>query len=304
MIATSTSRREEMTARIDQLVSIPSVEAILQPLVGYLQQPLENLDLQRVVDLISHDNSLAAQCLHMANSPLFGRWQTITTTRGAVIALGLQRMRDIAVSCCVLKLLPGGWDDQNPVVFWEHSLASALVARRVAKRVGMKDPEQAYLAGLLHDLGFVVNMQVASMEFAEAVTLARTSGCAVEEAEEKIIGLSHCDSGRLLADKWRLAPCIMDAIRYHHRFSMLSDYLPLVALTNLSDRLCRIHGLGYGFRENMQINWAKDEAIGIITEAWPIARSVNWQNLSSDLDSYLKDVQKLVSVLYRFRHEG
>ncbi len=158
MTAEAAVRREELIRKIEQLDSIPSVDAILQPLVSYLQQPMESMDLQRVVDLISHDNSLAAQCMHMANSPLFGRWQTITSTRGAVIALGLQRMRDIAVSCCVLKLLPGGWDENNPLVFWEHSLACALVARRVAKRVGMKDPEQAYLAGLLHDLGFVVFM--------------------------------------------------------------------------------------------------------------------------------------------------
>jgi putative nucleotidyltransferase with HDIG domain len=294
------ARREQMVAKIDQLASIPSVEAILAPLVGYLQQPLESLDLQRVVDLISHDNSLAAQCLHMANSPLFGRWQTITTTRGAVIALGLQRMRDIAVSCCVLKLLPGGWDDKNPVVFWEHSLASALVARRVAKRVGMKDPEQAYLAGLLHDLGFVVNMQVAPKGLMEAVNMARTTGCTVEDAEEKVLGITHCDSGRILADKWRLAPYIVDAIKYHHRFSQLSDYLPAVALVNISDRLCRMHGLGYGYREAVKIDWGKDEAIEIISQAWPVARSVNWQSLSGELDSYLKDVQKLVSVLYRF----
>jgi putative nucleotidyltransferase with HDIG domain len=237
----------------------------------------------------------------MANSPLVGRCQSITTTRGAVIALGLQRMRDIVVSCCVLKLLPGGWDENNPVVFWEHSLACALLAWRIAKRVGMKDPEQAYLTGLLHDLGFVVNMEVAPKEFNEAVTLARTSGCELETAEEKTIGLSHCESGKLLAEKWRLAPCIMDAIKYHHRFSLLSDFLPVVALTNLSDRLCRMHGLGYGFRENVPIDWARDEALDIIGQSWPIARSVNWQTLCSDLDSYLKDVQKLVSVLYRFQ---
>ncbi len=298
---TAPSRREEIALRVEQLVSIPSIEAILQPLVSYLQQPLENLDLQRVVDLISHDNSLAAQCLHMANSPLFGRWQTITTTRGAVIALGLRRMRDIAVSCCVLKLMPGGWDDHNPVVFWEHSLACALVSRRIAKRIGMKDPEQAYLAGLLHDLGFVVNMQVAPTEFAEAISVAGSTGCAIEEAEDRLIGVSHCDTGKMLSDQWRLAPCVTDAIRYHHRFSQLSDYLPVVALTNISDRLCRMHGLGYGFRENLYIDWAKDGAIEIINQAWPIARSVNWQQLSGELDSYLKDVQKLVSVLYRFQ---
>jgi len=293
-------RRDELIQKIEQLEAIPSVQGILQPLISYLQQPLENLDMQRVVDLISHDNSLAAQCLHMANSPLFGRWQTITTTRGAVIALGLKRMRDIAFSCCMLKLMPGGWDDKNPLVFWEHSLACALVARRVAKRVGMKDPEQAYLAGLLHDIGFVVNMQVAQEPFHQAVTVARTTGTPLHEVEEEVLSLTHCDSGKLLADKWRLSPSILDAIKYHHRLSQLSDYLPLVALVNLSDRLCRIHGLGYGYREALKIDWENDEAIEIIRQGWPVARSVQWQKLSGELDLYLKDVQKLVSVLYRF----
>jgi HD-like signal output (HDOD) protein len=63
--------------KINLVDSIPSVEAILAPLVSYLQQPMESLDGQRVVELISHENSLAAQCLHRANSPLFSRWQTI-----------------------------------------------------------------------------------------------------------------------------------------------------------------------------------------------------------------------------------
>ncbi len=134
----------------------------------------------------------------------------------------------------------------------------------------------------------------------EAMTMAPTSGCTLEGSEEKILGISHCESGKLLADKWRLAPCIVDAIKYHHRFSQLSDYLPVVALVNLSDRLCRMHGLGYGFRENVNVDWQKDDAIEIICQAWPVAKSVNWAGLSGELDSYLKDVQKLVSVLYRF----
>jgi putative nucleotidyltransferase with HDIG domain len=292
--------REELIRKIDQMDSIPSVGAILQPLVGYLQQPLENMDVQRVVDLISHDNSLAAQCLHMANSPLFGRWQTITTTRGAVIALGLQRMRDIAVSCCILKLMPDAANQKNPVVFWEHSLACALVARKLAKRLGMRDPEQAYLAGLLHDLGFIVNMQVAPQAFQQAMDVARSGALPIEQAEEKVLGLTHSDSGKLLAEKWNLADCVVETIKFHHRFSEESDHLPLVALVNVSDRLCRIHGLGYGYREPLKINWAEDEAIKIITQEWPVARSVNWQSLTTELDNYLKDVQKLVSVLYRF----
>lgn len=294
------TRREDLLARIDQLSSIPSIEAIVQPLIGYLQQPLETLEMQRVVDLISHDNSLAAQCLHMANSPLFGRWQSITTTRGAVIALGLQRMREIAISCCVLKMLPGTSEKRNPLVFWEHSLACALVCRRIAKRIGMDDPESAYLAGLLHDIGFVVNLHLLSDEFFEIANEAASRSCPMDVVELERVGFSHCEGGRALAVKWNLAPPIVEVIRYHHHFSGLADYPSLIALVNLADRLCRMHKLGYGYEERNLIDWHRDQAIEIVREAWPVAKIVNWLRFSDELDGYLGDVQKLVSVLYRF----
>lgn len=295
------SRREDLLLRIDQLSSIPSVEAIIQPLIGYLQQPLETLDMQRVVDLISHDNSLAAQCLHMANSPLFGRWQAITSTRGAVIALGLQRMREIAISCCVLKLLPGDAAGKNPLVIWEHSLACALVCRRIAKRVGMEDPETAYLSGLLHDIGFVVNLHLVPDEFYEVMNEAAQRQCPVDVVELEHFGFNHCEGGRVLARKWNLAEQIGEVIRYHHHFSALADFPSLIALVSLADRLCRMHRLGYGYDEKELIDWNRDPAIEIVREAWPVAKIVNWHRFSDELDCYLEDVQTLVSVLYRLK---
>lgn len=294
------NRRTSLLEQIDGLSSIPSVEAIVQPLIGYLQQPIESLDMQRVVDLISHDNSLAAQCLHLANSPLFGRWQAITTTRAAVIALGLQRMRDVAVSCCVLKLLPSGLSDKNPVVFWEHSLACALVCRRIAKRIGMKDPEQAYLCGLLHDLGFIVNLHLVGDEVFDVVKDAKLRSCPIEAIEEEHFGFNHCETGRILARKWGLASEIIEVISYHHRLSVLADYPSLISLVNIGDRLCRLHGLGHGFPEEFPIDWNQDASVEILRQAWPIAKNVNWEQFSGELDSYLQDVHKLVSVLYRF----
>lgn len=300
MLTTTSSRRASLLERIDHLDSIPSVNAIVQPLMGYLQQPLEMIDTQRVVDLISHDNSLAAQCLHLANSPLFGRWQTITSTRGAVIALGLQRMRDVVVSCCVLKLMPAEAKGMNPIVFWEHSLACALVCRRIAKRIGAKDPEQAYLAGLLHDVGFIVNIHLLGEEFYQLMQEASARECGIDLVEEERCGLNHCESGRLLGRKWGLAPDVIEAISNHHHLSALADYPALTALVSFADRLCRIHGLGYGYQENLSVDWERDEVVEILKAAWPIAKSVSWNRFSLELQTYLKDVHNLVSVLYRF----
>lgn len=295
----ATSRRQQFVSAIEQIDSMPGVQAILQPLLSYLQQPFESQDMQRIVDLISHDNSLAAQCLHMANSPLFGRWQTITSVRGAVVALGLQRMREVAVSCCMLKLIPNQQGDCNPVALWEHSLGCALLARKLAKRIGVRDPEQIYLAALLHDLGFMVNLQVASDEFFELLRRSQKQSCPLVELEEKLWGCSHCDTGSMLALKWNLAPVITEVVKHHHRVSQLSDYRATVALVNVCDLLCRANGLGYGYLEPIVIDWGDNDLLAVIGEEWPIARSLNWRQINIELLNYLTDVRKLVSVLFR-----
>src|SRR5690242_9221925 len=120
------SIRESLLKKLENLDQMPTLPATLLPLLKYMEQPLEKLKVPEVVDLISQDESLAGQCLHMANSPLFGRSQLVESVRDAVVALGMHRMRDIATSCSILAILPEKKSDFDPVVFWEHSLGCAL----------------------------------------------------------------------------------------------------------------------------------------------------------------------------------
>lgn len=291
--------RQLLAERVEQLSTMPSMEAILQPLLSYLQQPFEQQDMQRIVDLISHDNSLAAQCLHMANSPLYGRWQAITGLRAAVIALGLQRMRDIALTCCVLKLFPAGEGAGNPVVFWEHSLACALLARKIAKRLGVSDPEQAYLSGLLHDIGLIVNLRLFPDEFNHVLLTARRRNSSLYSAEEELWGCTHSDTGSILATKWSLSPVVAEVIQYHHRPSQFSVYRPMVALVTLSDRICRANDLGHGYSEDLSTSWEENELLDVMRAEWPVARNLDWRQVGAELKTYLNDVRKLVTVLFR-----
>jgi HD-like signal output (HDOD) protein len=203
---------ETFRVGLERLGSIPSIPAILFPLIRNLEQPVGDINVQKIVDLVSHDESIAAQCLRMANSPLFGRWQNIDTIRGAVVVLGITRVRDIAMSCCVLKLIP----DQcglDPRTFWEHSLGAAMVSRRLARRVGFKDSEKAYLAGLLHDLGMIANLLIIPDEFRETAQCAFSRRIAFDQVESELLGFTHCTSGMMLADHWRLAPEISEVVR-------------------------------------------------------------------------------------------
>src|SRR5439155_12503526 len=165
--------QETLLKKLHAIDQMPTLPVVLTPLLHYMEQPLERLEVQQVVDLISQDKSLTAQCLQLANSPLFGQWQKIDSVRAAVMALGMQRMRDVAMSCSVLTLLPRETAGFDPIVFWEHSLGCALVCRQFARKIGFSEPGKAYLAGLLHDIGIIAQLWVAPAEF--RATMERAS---------------------------------------------------------------------------------------------------------------------------------
>jgi hypothetical protein len=110
-------------------------------------------------------SGVATDVAIMQDGFFIGHWQKVDSLRGAVVALGFQRLRDIVVSCSILKLTPIGATQINPVVFWEHSLGCALVCRHFARKIKFAHPEKAYLGGLLHDLGILVNLWILPKEF-------------------------------------------------------------------------------------------------------------------------------------------
>ncbi len=255
--------------------------------------------MQKVTDMIAQDKSLAAQCLQMANSPLFGRWQKIDSLRGAIVGLGFHRVSDIAMSCGVLNLMPKDSVGIDPVVFWEHSLGCALVCRHFARKISYPDPSKAYLAGLLHDLGIIVNLWVLPKEFGEAFEFARAQGIPLHEAEQSVLGFTHCESGRLLADKWELSPDLREVVSLHHNLQESHDHAGLVALVEISDLLCRMSGLNYGYMENRQVNLLDQAGFSVLSQQCQGLRDFDWARLTFEMDSYMDEVHALVRTIYR-----
>jgi HD-like signal output (HDOD) protein len=295
----TTIHKDELLNRLQAMDKMPTLPVALAPLLRYLEQPIENLEVQEVVDLISRDKSLAAQCLQLANSPLFGLWRNVDSVRGAVVALGMQRMRDIAVSCSVFKLTPNGKTQLDPTVFWEHSLGCALLCRRFAHKIGFPDPGKAYLAGLLHDIGIIANLWIVPQEFGRALDLARTQHIPLHEAELSELGITHCDSGRIISEKWHLAPDLTDAASCHHFPQDATCDRALVALVSLSDLLCRMGTLGYGFTEERQVDFSEQPALAILLQQYPALNELDWALLTFELEGYLDEVHRLVTSFYR-----
>lgn len=288
--------QKALAERQNLLSSIPSIPTIVQSLIGEVSQAPEKVDLNRVVDLIGRDKSIAAQCLRLANSPLMGRGTRTDSVRGAVRTLGISHIRDIALSTMMMQVT-GAQNGMDPVIFWEHSLGCAIVSRKLAKAVGFEDPEKAYLGGLLHDLGYIVNMVLFPQQEKAALGDAFQTHEFLGSVEYEKLGFSHCQSGEVLGRFWNFSDDLIEVILCHHNAKAAVINPGLVAIVSLSDRLCRSHSLGVGYVEanDPSLEWKSDWAI--LTERTPYASQMQWRDFVKDADSYLSEVKDLVKAM-------
>ena len=290
--------REQLLKKLMAADHLPSLPVVIGPLLTYLQQPIDSLQINEVTRLISQDESLAAQCLHFANSPLFGRWQQVESVRGAVVSLGMQRMRDIATACCLVNLAPKNCP-MDPTVFWEHALGVALAARYFARAIHFPDPDKAYLAGLLHDFGVVMSFWVAPKEYAEAFKKALAGHIPLIEAEEQLLGVGHAEVGRILAEKWHMPPDLVQVIAWHHDVAAAKEHRALVALVSLADLLCRMSAIGYGYPEDRQVDFQQEPAFQILIAECKDLGSLDWERFTFEMEGYMAEVERLVGMVYR-----
>jgi len=291
--------KQVLLQRLDGLREIPTIPTVLVSFLGYLQNSADQPDFQEVTDILAADEPLAAQCLQIANSSLFRHRRKFESLRGAIRSLGFHDVRDIAVSCGLMNMLPGYKASLDPVPFWEHSLGCAMLCRTLARKISLSDPTKAYLAGLLHDVGIIVNLRALPQEFQTAFDIAKAQGIPLHEAEQQSLGFTHCESGHLLAENWGLARDLIEVITYHHSPNNSSHDNGLVALVHIADLLCRMSGLNYGYVERTQVNLFDDSGFALLAHDSPSLKDFDWARLTFELDSHMGEVQSLVRAISR-----
>jgi HD-like signal output (HDOD) protein len=199
----------------------------------------------------------------------------------------------------VLRLLPSGATKVDPVVFWEHSLGCALVCRQFARKISYSNPEKAYLGGLLHDIGIVAHLWLVPEAFLKILESARSRGCAIHEAELEEWGTTHCETGQSVASKWRMPADLVAAVAFHHDVERAPANRDLVAVVALSDLLCRMSGLGYGYKEERQVDFLEEPGFSVLIQECPALATFDWARFTFELEAYMEEVHRLVTQLYR-----
>lgn len=229
------------------LLALPVLPAVLGKLLQAFDD--ENVTIQRLARLIGYDATLSARMLAVANSATYrNRAPHAPTLESTLAALGPRTVRTIATTTALYQSCSQPWGIPGPVLepFWRHSLTCAHIARQLAVITNYPEPEEAYLAGLLHDLGKLVigaRQATAFAAFHQVQTLTRTPGEG-PELERRLFGADHCELGAALVETWQLNSFIADAIRFHHlNADELRGAHPLLCLLHVANVLARKGGL-------------------------------------------------------------
>jgi len=289
--------RIDLAKRISAIDSLPTIPAAIRPLLDLLGKSSDQVDLEKVIESVSLDKTVTAQILRVCNSALHSRAQRIESVRGGVLSLGLRRVQEIVFACTFCQALRFKEVSLDPMIFWRHSLGCALVSRKLSSLIDFANPELAYLAGLLHDIGFQVNSLIDAERWQTVVQRSLTSQKPILEVESSVLGYTHCQTGRVLADQWQLPEVVADVIEYHHMLEG-EPAGELVAIVHIADLLCRMRDMGYGYYEPVRVDLMSDPAWALLAAKYRKLSSMDLALFTFELDALMGEVQRMVDEIF------
>jgi HD-like signal output (HDOD) protein len=241
--------KQKLQEKIGAIRTLPTLPQVATRLIGLVHDP--NSSASNVSRLIGQDASLSARVLRLANSAFYGMPRSITNLNNAVVILGLKTITTVVVSIAVFDMFPQDKFSKafDRIAFWKHCLACGQIARGLASRMRSQvtfGPEEAFCAGLLHDIGKVIMEQYLHDDFHAALEFSHSKSVPAHEAEASVLGYDHCDVSHWLTEKWDLPSELHLPMLFHHRPLESDDYRDIIGLVHWADRLSYDAGFSFG----------------------------------------------------------
>lgn len=225
--------------RVDDIIR--SVER-LKPMpsnVSHILREIEkqNVGIDALAGMIGLDQVLTALVLQLSNSVSLGYSRTCSTLHEAIMHIGLQRLKSALVTSPATSMMNRSLSGYHLGAgeLWQHSLMVGVASEWLAQVLHYPDPEQAYVAGLLHDIGKLLLDQAVFSNYARLADYVQKYNVQLWQVEEKLIGIDHARVGGLIAEHWNFPVVLVDAINFHHvpSFARINQRLP--AIVNLAN---------------------------------------------------------------------
>ncbi|MBN1911796.1 MAG: HDOD domain-containing protein [Pirellulales bacterium] len=203
---------EQIFSRIGEVSTLPTTAHLI---ISLADNPSSNAD--DLLDAVRNDPALAMRLMRTVNSSAFGLSNSISDLKQAITLIGFDEIRNLALTAYVSPLFTesSGHENYTRHGLWSHMVATGLIARQVAETCGKVPSQEAYLAGLLHDVGYILMDQYLHDPFCRIID-ALDGSAPVLATEQRLLGFDHAMLGGFVAERWHVPPSQVAAIRYHH----------------------------------------------------------------------------------------
>ncbi|MDL2228672.1 HDOD domain-containing protein [Treponema sp. OttesenSCG-928-L16] len=240
---------DDISRKLDEYIrNMPSLPTTVSKVLEVCNNPNTSpADLNHVISL---DPVLVGRVLKLINSAYYGLGQQVTSLVRAIIMLGINTVKNLALSTAVLGNLSSKKDFQalNMEGFWRHSLCVGVAAKIIARKRGI-DPklgDEYFTAGLLHDIGKIPFGAVLSKEYMLTIALSDRERIPLHQAEAGTLGIDHCGVGKMIVQAWRLDGAVGDAIVYHHSLEVYEgEHRDVLYSTAVANRFAEIMEIGF-----------------------------------------------------------
>ncbi len=264
-----------LKSKIEAVRQIPTLPGVLSKMTAMIHDP--HTSTEQLGSVISRDQVLAAKVLKLINSSFYGFPGRISSVSHALVLLGFNVIKGMVVSASVFDMMT-----RAVVGLWEHSLGCATLSGIIARKLGEKESEEVFVAGLLHDIGKVMIKVSLPDDHDRILQLAEVEGIAVRQAEREIVGVDHAGIAEWVAEKWHLPEAIAEPMVCHHEPLHAKAFARRTAMVHLADVL--IQAVGFGSGGNASVPPLDEEACVLLGVDEPFMEAVLLE-LEESLDS-------------------
>ncbi len=276
-----------------KLADLPTLPAVITKIIETANNP--NTTAEEMQRLIVMDQGLASKILRIVNSAYYGFPKRISTISQAVMILGFGTVRNLVMGVSAFgmlaqKSMPYGL---NRPKFWEHCAASAAAGTVLAKHRLPRNhnaPEEAFLGGLLHDIGSLFLDSYFPVQYAVAMAFAAREGKSAREAEGQVLGIDHVLVGKRIAEQWNFPPHVTAMIGLHHDPNANHEHFELIALMHASDYLA--WQCGHPSSEHTNAPDLHPEV-----DDWLLFEESHWDKVKEELQEQYKRCEQLVKMV-------